>query len=413
MIGGDEVGAVVLDVGAHSTRAGYAGEDVPRVVFPSVVCRCGEDVHVGTTALAIKRDNQTVHRVREFVDSPSACGTTIRDTAALESIVNYAMVKALCVDPTEHPLLFTEPIAQPRSERAALAELCFERHNAPAFFLAKTNVLSAFAAAKATALVVDVGAEATTVAPVHEGYSLRTGAVVSPIAGNAVTTALLSYLEHKEPSVQVRPRFEFRRKESPPQSGNFITESIQCPNVTPSYRAFCVNEIVEDMKHTIMRISHAGADQTTAMSYYLPDGTAVSFSPEERESVGSMFFGGERSYIASEPPPVIGSQTLPEMIMSSIAKCDVDIRHTLYQSIIVTGGGSIIPGFAERLTSELRSATPLFRGKLFASPASDERRFGAWIGGSILGSLGTFHQLWISRAEYNECGKSIVEKRCP
>ena len=149
------------------------------------------------------------------------------------------------------------------------------------------------------------------------------------------------------------------------------------------------------------------------MDYYLPDGTAVTFSAEERESATSMFFGGAHTHVAAAQPPAVGSQTLPEMIMASVAKCDVDIRHTLYQSVILTGGGSLIPGFAERLTSELRAATPLFRGKLFAPPASDERRFGAWIGGSILGSLGTFHELWISRAEYDECGKSIVEKKCP
>ena len=69
MIGGDEVGAVVLDIGAHSTRAGYAGEDVPRTVFPSAVCRCGDAVHAGTTALGVRRDGQTVHRVRAFADA--------------------------------------------------------------------------------------------------------------------------------------------------------------------------------------------------------------------------------------------------------------------------------------------------------------------------------------------------------
>lgn len=29
-----------------------------------------------------------------------------------------------------------------------------------------------------------------------------------------------------------------------------------------------------------------------------------------------------------------------------------------------------------------------------------ERRYGGWLGGSILASLGTFHQLWISREEW-------------
>lgn len=32
----DDVSAVVIDIGTHSTKAGYAGEDTPRCVIPSV-----------------------------------------------------------------------------------------------------------------------------------------------------------------------------------------------------------------------------------------------------------------------------------------------------------------------------------------------------------------------------------------
>ena len=32
----DEVNAIVLDLGAGSVKAGYAGEDTPKAVFPSV-----------------------------------------------------------------------------------------------------------------------------------------------------------------------------------------------------------------------------------------------------------------------------------------------------------------------------------------------------------------------------------------
>lgn len=148
-------------------------------------------------------------------------------------------------------------------------------------------------------------------------------------------------------------------------------------------------------------------------TYYLPDGSAVAFTAEERDSASSLFFGGAHTLVAAAKPPPAGSSTVQELVTECVARCDVDIRHTLYQSVIVTGSGSLLPGFAERLASEMHAATPLFRGKVVAAPASDERRFGAWIGGSILGSLGTFHQLWISRAEYDECGKAIVEKKCP
>lgn len=32
----DEVSAIVLDFGSHTCKAGYAGEDAPKAVFPSV-----------------------------------------------------------------------------------------------------------------------------------------------------------------------------------------------------------------------------------------------------------------------------------------------------------------------------------------------------------------------------------------
>ena len=38
--------------------------------------------------------------------------------------------------------------------------------------------------------------------------------------------------------------------------------------------------------------------------------------------------------------------------------------------------------------------------KIIAPP---ERKYSAWIGGSILGSLSTFQQMWISKEEYVVC----------
>ena len=37
MYGGDEVSALVVDLGSELTKAGYAGEDAPKVVMPSAV----------------------------------------------------------------------------------------------------------------------------------------------------------------------------------------------------------------------------------------------------------------------------------------------------------------------------------------------------------------------------------------
>merc|ERR1712136_423835 len=47
--------------------------------------------------------------------------------------------------------------------------------------------------------------------------------------------------------------------------------------------------------------------------------------------------------------------------------------------------------------------------KIIAPP---ERKYSVWIGGSILASLSTFQQMWITKQEYDECGPSIVHRKC-
>merc|ERR1711862_20151 len=56
------------------------------------------------------------------------------------------------------------------------------------------------------------------------------------------------------------------------------------------------------------------------------------------------------------------------------------------------------------LLTECRRRSPLLLStikiKIIAPP---ERKYSVWIGGSILASLSTFQQMWISKQEYDEC----------
>lgn len=47
--------------------------------------------------------------------------------------------------------------------------------------------------------------------------------------------------------------------------------------------------------------------------------------------------------------------------------------------------------------------------KIVAPP---ERKYSVWIGGSILASLSTFEDMWITKAEYDESGPAIVHRKC-
>ncbi len=93
------------------------------------------------------------------------------------------------------------------------------------------------------------------------------------------------------------------------------------------------------------------------------------------------------------------SAGIHEIVYNSIMKCDVDIRQDLYGSVVMAGGSTMFPGIADRMKKELISLAPsTVKVKVIAPP---ERKYSAWIGGSILASLSTFQQMWISKEEYD------------
>lgn len=70
----------------------------------------------------------------------------------------------------------------------------------------------------------------------------------------------------------------------------------------------------------------------------------------------------------------------------------------------------MFPGFAERVSREITALAPSsVRINVIPPP---ERKFSAWIGGSILASLSTFQHMWATRAEYDEHGPEIVHRKC-
>ena len=91
-------------------------------------------------------------------------------------------------------------------------------------------------------------------------------------------------------------------------------------------------------------------------------------------------------------------------------KCDRDIRNNFYANTILSGGTTMYPGIADRMQKEISNLAPnTMKVKIIAPP---ERKYSVWIGGSILASLSTFQQMWISKQEYDESGPSIVHRKC-
>uniref|UniRef100_A0A287DA07 Actin gamma 1 n=1 Tax=Ictidomys tridecemlineatus TaxID=43179 RepID=A0A287DA07_ICTTR len=100
------------------------------------------------------------------------------------------------------------------------------------------------------------------------------------------------------------------------------------------------------------------------------------------------------------------SSSIHETTFNSIMKCDVDIRKDLYANTVLSGGTTMYPGIADRMQKEITALAPsTMKIKII-------RKYSVLIGGSILASLSTFQQMWISKQEYDESGPSIVHRKC-
>merc|ERR1719499_1359432 len=98
------------------------------------------------------------------------------------------------------------------------------------------------------------------------------------------------------------------------------------------------------------------------------------------------------------------------LTFNSIMKCDVDIRKDLYANIVMSGGTTMFDKMSERLQKEITNLAPSSMTiKIVAPP---ERKYSVWMGGSILASLSTFEEMWVTKDEYDESGPSIVHRKC-
>uniref|UniRef100_A0A8C5B877 Actin-like 6A n=1 Tax=Gadus morhua TaxID=8049 RepID=A0A8C5B877_GADMO len=443
--GGDEVGALVFDIGSYSVRAGYAGEDCPKADFPTVIGVTldredgstpmetdGEKTKPSGTTYFIDTNQLRVPRENMEVMSPLKNGM-IEDWDSFQAILDHTYKMHFKSEPSLHPVLMSEASWNTRAKREKLTELMFEHYNIPAFFLCKTAVLSSFANGRSTGLVLDSGATHTTAIPVHDGYVLQQGIVKSPLAGDFMSMQCRELFQ--ELNVEIVPPYMIASKVRPakvnlhsgdrvlvPYSFDAVREGSpaswkkkeKLPQVTRSWHNYMCNTVIQDYQAAVLQVSDSPYDEQVAaqmptIHYELPNGYNCDFGAERLKIPEGLFDPSNAKGLSGNTMLGVG-----HVVTTSVGMCDIDIRPGLYGSVVVTGGNTLIQGFTDRLNRELSQKTPpSMRLKLIANNTTVERRFSAWIGGSILASLGTFQQMWISKQEYEEGGKQCVDRKCP
>jgi actin-related protein len=405
LFGGDEVSSLVLDLGTFNHRIGYSGEDSPKIAYQPLIGEDNDKFYFNEYGL---RYINPKTKVKTFMKQDG----TIGDFDLFEKNMNYLLEDVLSLNLSEHPLLFSEPSLHNKTNRIKLTEFMFEKYKIPAIYISKSAVLSGFSCGRSTCLVFDSGHNTTYAVPVSEGYALQKCLIKSNIAGDWISEQVEKNLEKK--GININPFFKFKvKKEGDKFKTEFIRDDI---TFDKSYETFWKKEIIRDIKETCLitndeplkydeeKDEFIPTSVNQELIYDLPDKKTINLS-QDRNLILERVFNPVKEF-----PDFLGYH---QMVNNAISQADLEIKKELYSNIFLCGGNTLFTGFPERFQKQITNTNKqTFKIKIITHPSNTERKFSSWIGGSILSSLGTFHQLWLSLAEFEEHGASIIERKC-
>mmetsp|Transcript_27238 Transcript_27238/g.65600 ORF Transcript_27238/g.65600 Transcript_27238/m.65600 type:complete len:393 (+) Transcript_27238:51-1229(+) len=382
----DVTDVVVMDTGSGFLKVGFSGEDAPRAVFPT--CRAvlqndeakdDEVSHAGDGSGLKSQSFFGQEAIRAEGDGaqltwPMERGVVPEDQQdTMVQVWEHALKSILQGELDDLPILLCDKPGTHIKDRMWMVEVMFENFKVRSLSIFNTGVSALFSTGKTRGLMVESGEGCTHSVPIFEGYAIPHATFPVAVAGQDITTALQSSMVER-----------------------------QCQ--------YTMYHTMQAMKEKLCSVAHNYEQQISepdkadeeSKSFELPDGTIIQVPHNIRLSAPEILFQGDAS--------------LPIQCKLSLQTCDQWFREDLLPNIFIAGGSSMLPGLAPRLKTELLSLLPSDYGRQIAIHADSQRKYGAWIGGSMFASLSTFEQVVITRNDFDERGpdpgcRSLVARK--
>lgn len=363
---------IVIDHGSYCIKSGFNGENAPRSIVPSIVGKLkndylnfyydkdisyiGEEINFNASNLNFKYP----------LENPA-----FMDTDLMEEIWNYIFNDELKVSPEAHNVMIVESSFSNNKVREKVAEIMFEKFNIFNLHMEPQSALALWSTAKTSGIIVESDHLTTQVMPVYDKHILTKSLKYNEIAGKAIT----SQFEH-----------EIIRKL--PKNCRLNNIFYTASKIKEKYAEFLI-----DTKDKNMEIED--------LTYTLPDGNVLKIG-KERYEIPEMIFSPQNFNIDSPP--------LHLMILKALMDSDIHIRKDLVSNIILSGGNTMIKGYAEALKINLEKVLGKEYEDCVKIICPKDRKYSVWMGASVVCSVGNFQHIWMTKNEFEEIGPSVFHK---
>ena len=375
---------IIVDIGSGEIKAGFSGEQNPKLVFKNYF---GEP-KFKKVLRTFNNDNQDLSEQYIGDDCEKFMGLiklrfpvkhgVFENEKDIFLIFNYLYSKLgiNSQEIKEHPVLITEPLLNPYSNRENIARSLFDNLGVPALFFASQPILSLFSTSNTSGTVLESGEGVTQSCVIYEGYSIPCSYERFNYGGADVTEYLKNLLKKRGYHFYNSTEFSIF---------NDIKENSCFAYINNS------NSDIEQAKR---------AANKNPMNYYLPDGSNILIG-EEKLLAPQILFNPE--YIGKE------YLSFQDMIISSINKVDNQIKQKSYENILLSGGNICFNGLNEQLNSELKSK--LNKNMKIVLNKTEKPKFSCWMGGNIISTLEVFKKMWVTKNDWNEKGNRIIHSK--